>query len=467
MFERYTEKARRVIFFARYEASQFGSPYIETEHLLLGILREDKALTNRFLRSHTSVESIRQQIEKATTIREKVSTSVDLPLSNESKRILAYAAEEAERLYNKHIGTEHLFLGILREENSFAAGILKERGIQIDSARAQLVDLPPQPAAPLHAAAGAPASSIFRDLTQAAQEGALHPVIDRDKEVAAAIEVLCTQGKFPLLVGPHGAGKTAVVHALAQRIAGGAVPPRLADARVIEAEPSEFAKLFAADPNPKPAVLFIDLSQRLSALQARAGSHSLPVFLRWVHAHPNLQCVAVADESEFTGALKSHPWLLDIFREIHIHPLDKQSVVDVVRARKTTLEKFHGISYSDASVEAALHAAAANPSCGSILQTALDLLDAAGARATLTRSIHPEIAEAQKKVRSIADRHEHAIVNHEFEKARFYSDEERKERENLRLVGERLGVAASSVIDVTPDDIQQVLIRWSTYPYAH
>ena len=95
MFERYTEKARRVIFFARYEASQFGSPYIETEHLLLGLLREDKALTNRFLRSHASVESIRKQIEGHTTIREKVSTSVDLPLSNECKRVLAYAAEEA------------------------------------------------------------------------------------------------------------------------------------------------------------------------------------------------------------------------------------------------------------------------------------------------------------------------------------------------------------------------------------
>ena len=130
MFERYTEKARRVIFFARYEASQFGSPYIETEHLLLGLLREDKALTNRFLRSHASVESIRKQIEGHTTIREKVSTSVDLPLSNECKRVLAYAAEEAERLSHKHIGTEHLLLGLLREEKCFAAEILHERGPQ-------------------------------------------------------------------------------------------------------------------------------------------------------------------------------------------------------------------------------------------------------------------------------------------------------------------------------------------------
>src|ERR1700678_225455 len=138
MFERYTEKARRVIFFARYEASQFGSPYIETEHLLLGLLREDKALANRFLRSHAAIESIRKQIEAHTTIREKVSTSVDLPLSHECKRVLAYGAEEAQRLDHKHIGTEHLLLGLLREKKCFAAQLLGEQGLTLDSVREQV-----------------------------------------------------------------------------------------------------------------------------------------------------------------------------------------------------------------------------------------------------------------------------------------------------------------------------------------
>src|ERR1039457_3995646 len=135
MFERYTEKARRVIFFARYEASQFGSPYTETEHLLLGLLREDKALTNRFLRQHSSVDSIRKQIEAHTAFREKVSTSVDLPLSNESKRVLAYAAEEAQHLGHKHIGTEHLFLGLFREKECFAAETLRQLGVQYEKVK--------------------------------------------------------------------------------------------------------------------------------------------------------------------------------------------------------------------------------------------------------------------------------------------------------------------------------------------
>jgi uncharacterized damage-inducible protein DinB len=138
MFDRYTEKARRVIFYARYEASQFGSPSIETEHLLLGLSREDKALANRFLRSPESVDSIRKQIEKNTTIREKISTSVDLPLSNECKRVLAYAAEESERLAHKHIGTEHLLLGLLREEKCFAAEILETRGVRAPAIREEL-----------------------------------------------------------------------------------------------------------------------------------------------------------------------------------------------------------------------------------------------------------------------------------------------------------------------------------------
>jgi ATP-dependent Clp protease ATP-binding subunit ClpC len=134
MFERYTEKARRVIFFARYEASQYGSPYMETEHLLLGLLREDRALAIRLLANATA-ESIRKRIDDSTIVRQKVSTSVDLPLSNESKRVLAYAAEEAERLFHQHIGTEHLLLGLLRERKCFAASILNDIGIDLDKGR--------------------------------------------------------------------------------------------------------------------------------------------------------------------------------------------------------------------------------------------------------------------------------------------------------------------------------------------
>ncbi len=135
MFERYTEKARRIIFFARYEASEFGSPMIETEFLLLGLLREDKAIANRFLPSNDSIASIRLRIRAVTPVRPKISTSVDLPLSHESQRALAYSTEEAEKLKHVYIGPRHLLLGLLREENSLAANLLHERGLSITSVR--------------------------------------------------------------------------------------------------------------------------------------------------------------------------------------------------------------------------------------------------------------------------------------------------------------------------------------------
>jgi len=139
MFERYTEKARRVIFFARYEASQFGASQIEAEHVLLGLMREDKHLTTRFFhRSQASIEAIRKEIEGRTILRDRISTSVDLPLSVEAKRVLAFAAEESERLGHRHIGTEHLLLGLLREENSIAAEILYERGLRLSDIRNDL-----------------------------------------------------------------------------------------------------------------------------------------------------------------------------------------------------------------------------------------------------------------------------------------------------------------------------------------
>jgi ATP-dependent Clp protease ATP-binding subunit ClpA len=143
MFERYTEKARRVVFFARYEASQYGSPYIETEHILLGILREDKAITALVL-PDGALESVRKRIEHQTLKGPKNAVSVDLPLSNESKRVLAYAAEEAERLGHKHIGSEHLLLGLLRERKSFGALLLHDHGVELAKTRQILREIKPE-----------------------------------------------------------------------------------------------------------------------------------------------------------------------------------------------------------------------------------------------------------------------------------------------------------------------------------
>ncbi|MFZ0797703.1 MAG: Clp protease N-terminal domain-containing protein [Terriglobales bacterium] len=143
MFERYTEKARRVIFFARYEAGQFGSPYIESEHLLLGLLRESKALSGRILSGPSfTVDDLRKEVEKHATVGKKIPTSVDLPISNECRSILRYAADEADRLGHKHIGTEHLLAGMLLERDCYAARLLREHGVSLESVRSEIQEEP-------------------------------------------------------------------------------------------------------------------------------------------------------------------------------------------------------------------------------------------------------------------------------------------------------------------------------------
>src|ERR1700731_103089 len=234
VFERYTEKARRVIFFARYEASQYGSPYIETEHLLLGLMREDKALANRFLRQQGSIESIRKEIEARITIRERISTSVEVPLSAECKRILNMAGEEAERLGVKHVGTEHLLLGILREEKCFGAEILMERGLRLSTLREELARTSGEKTTAARPKETSLLAEFSRDLTQAASEGSLDPLVGREGEVERVIQILCRRTKNnPVLIGEPGVGKTAIVEGLAQRISDGDVPPFLADKRIL------------------------------------------------------------------------------------------------------------------------------------------------------------------------------------------------------------------------------------------
>jgi ATP-dependent Clp protease ATP-binding subunit ClpC len=472
MFERYTEKARRVIFFARYEASQFGSPYIENEHLLLGMLREDKALTNRFLRSHGSVESIRRQIEAHTTIREKVTTSVDLPLSDECKRVLTYAAEEAERLGHKHIGTEHLLLGLLREEKCFAAEILRERGVELAAVREQL-HRAPHPVPSRNPVESAPLTESFKDLTQAAVDGQLGPVVGRDLELDRVIEILCCLHKRnPVLIGERGAGKTAIVEGLAQRIADGEVPSSLADKRILALEPElitgstkELTKLVSARADTSEIVLFIDELPGFLASSAKSGTPNGAGILKHALLYAGIQCITTGNVIDYGEATKAIPLFAECFREVHIRPFDEAGTLSVLLARKSRLEKFHGVTYTDEALEFAAHSAGSYLPGSPLPRKAVELLDAAGSLVKLRQAALPvEIADAQKSMKSIVSRLENAVANHEFEKARFYSDEERKQRENLRALREKFHLDDSSSVGL--DDLKEVVSRWTAYPYC-
>jgi ATP-dependent Clp protease ATP-binding subunit ClpC len=480
MFERYTEKARRVIFFARYEASQFGLPNIETEHLLLGLLREDKALTNRFLRSHASVEAIRNQIVAHTSIREKISTSVDLPLSNESKRVLAYAAEEAERLGHKHIGTEHLLLGLLREEKCFAAELLKDRGVKLVKIREELASVAHVVEARGSAEPAASPAELSRDLTQAAIDDELGPVIGREQELDAVIEVLGNRRcANPVLVGERGAGKTAIVEALAQRIAAGGAPAYLDDARVMvfdvlaarsASRTQKFGEYLNATlktiAGAASAILYVGELRSLLALAAELDLSGATGILRSSPLDGRVRCIATATLADYEECVRRAPWIESSFRAVHVRPLSEQLTLKVLEARKAAYERFHEVSYSDESLACVAESAERYLSGRVLPGNALQLMDAAGVRVKLLRGAVPEeIAEVQKRLRIITTRLEGAIQNHEFEKARFYSDEERKQRENLGALHEKYASAMQHSGIVSREDVEATMARWAEYPF--
>src|SRR5437764_444700 len=480
MYDRYTEKARRVIFFARYEASQFSSAYIETEHLLLGLLREDKALANRFLRSHAAVESIRKQIEGHTTIREKVSTSVDLPLSHECKRVLAYGAEEAERLNHKHIGTEHLLLGLLREEKCFAAEILHERGLRLSTIREELQRSQSEKVATNRPKESSLLAEFSRDLTQAAMDNSLDPLIGRDYELERVIQILCRRTKNnPVLIGEPGVGKTAIVEGLAQKIAEGDVPSFLADKRILALDLSlivagtkyrgqfeERLKTIMKElMENQNAIIFIDELHTLVGAGSAEGSLDAANILKPALSRGEIQCIGATTPGEYRKSIEKDRSLERRFQSVKVPPPNEDDAVRILFGVKERYEKFHAVAYTDESIENAVYTSTRFIPDRFLPDKAIDLIDEAGARVKLRQTTLPsEVADSQKRIKFIVHRMENAIHNHEFEKARFYSDEERKDRENLRQLREKYNLDDTSTGVVSKDDIEDVVARWTGVP---
>src|SRR5215468_10686961 len=481
MFERYTEKARRVIFFARYEASQFGSPYIETEHLLLGLLREDKALTNRFLRSHASVESIRKQIEGHTTIREKVSTSVDLPLSNECKRVLAYAAEEAERLSHKHIGTEHLLLGLLREEKCFAAEILHERGLRLPTIREELARTSQEKAQPQRQRESSLLAEFSRDLTQAAMDSQLDPLVGREGEVDRVIQILCRRTKNnPVLIGEPGVGKTAIVEGLAQRIADGEVPSFLADKRILALDLSlivagtkyrgqfeERLKTIMKElMENQNAIIFIDELHTLVGAGSAEGSLDAANILKPALSRGEIQCIGATTPAEYRKSIEKDRSLERRFQAVKVGAPSENEAVRILQGVKPRYEKFHMVNYTDEAIEAAVYLSNRYIPDRFLPDKAIDLLDEAGARVKLRQATLPsEMTDIQRRIKFIVARMESAISSKDFEKAEHYKNQETLERENLRNVREKFNISETTSMGVvTKADIEDVVSRWTGVP---
>jgi ATP-dependent Clp protease ATP-binding subunit ClpC len=399
MFERYTEKARRVIFFARYEASQFGAPAIEPEHLLLGLMREDKTLTGRFFpRAQVSIEAIRKEIEGRTLLREKISTSVELPLAPETKRVLAYAHEESDRLQHRHIGTEHLLLGLLREDRSMAAEILYERGLRLNAVRDEIAR---QTGADSRAAQKKDTPHLVefsRDLTEDAQNDKLDPLVGREAEIERVVQILCRRTKNnPVLIGEPGVGKTAIVEGLAQRIVRGEVPSFLENKRILSLDLSlivagtkyrgqfeERLKQIMRELIENPHyIVFIDELHTLVGAGSAEGSLDAANILKPALSRGEVQCIGATTPAEFRKSIEKDRSLERRFQAVKVPPPSEAEAVQILDGVRERYETFHQVRYTEDALEAAVYQSNRYIPDRFLPDKAIDVIDEAGARVKL------------------------------------------------------------------------------------
>jgi len=455
MFERYTEKARRVIFFARYEASQFGAPAIEPEHLLLGLMREDKTLTGRFFpRASVSIESIRKEIEGRTLLREKISTSVELPLAPETKLVLAYAHEESERLQHRHIGTEHLLLGLLRGDRSMAAEILYERGLRLNAVRDEIAR---QSGADSRSSQKKDTPHLIefsRDLTEDASNDKLDPLIGREAEIERLVQILCRRTKNnPVLIGEPGVGKTAIVEGLAQRIIDGEVPSFLENKRILSLDLSlivagtkyrgqfeERLKQIMRELVENPQyIVFIDELHTLVGAGSAEGSLDAANILKPALSRGELQCIGATTPAEFRKSIEKDRSLERRFQAVKVPPPTEEEAVQILGGVRERYESFHQVRYTDDALHAAVYQSHRYIPDRFLPDKAIDVIDEAGARVKL---------RVRREQGGLAD----------WDQIREWAQEP--------LLSANIEEEEDDLItaEVTRDDVEEVIARWTGIP---
>src|SRR5688500_5124145 len=463
MFERYTERARRVLFFARYEASQLGSISIETEHLLLGLIREGKGLTSRiFARSHLSLENIRKEIEGRTVFREKVSTSVEIPFSAETKRVLQFAAEEADRLLHNYLCTAHLLLGILREERSVAASILMEKGMRLHTVRDDIVQLLNEKTTLTRVKETPLLAEFSRDLTEAAMKNQLDPLVGRDYELERVQQVLCRRTKNnAVLIGESGVGKTAIVEGLAQKIVFGDVPHFLADKRILALDISlivagtkyrgqfeERLKAIMKELTENPNIIvFIDELHTLVGAGSAEGTLDAANILKPALSRGEIQVVGATTPGEYRKTIEKDRALERRFQAVKVQPPSEAEALQIVQGVVERYEAFHQIRYSKDALEAAVYQSNRYIPDRFLPDKAIDVLDEAGARAKL-RYQHENTGEPSWK--ETVENWKRAAANED------------------QIISYELKTLEDSffAVEVTKADVDEVIARWTGVPVS-
>jgi len=486
-FDKFTDRARKVLTLAQDEAQRFNHNYIGTEHLLLGLVREGEGVAARVL------ENMNVELAKVRTAVEFIIGRGDRPVVGEvgltprAKRVIELAIDEARRLGHNYIGTEHLLLGLVREGEGIAAGVLESLGVNLDKVRHEVIRVLSQsssagPAQETKRASKTPTvDQLGINLTELARQGKLDPVIGRDKEIERVIQILSRRTKNnPALIGEPGVGKTAIAEGLAHRIIAGDVPETLLNKRVLTLDigslvagtkyrgefEERLKKIIEELRNTNDAVLFIDELHTLVGAGAAEGAIDAANILKPPLARGELQCIGATTLDEYRKYIERDAALERRFQPVMVEEPTLEQTVDILMGIRERYEQHHKVTITDDAVRAAADLSTRYITDRHLPDKAIDLIDEAASRVRLRHaSAPPALREAQKDLDRVTKEKDAAINNQEYEEAARLRESEATGRENVdRLRADWQAQVASDQPTVDEEEIAQVVAMWTGIP---
>ena len=474
MYERFTDRARKVMQLANQEAQRFNHEYIGTEHILLGLVKEGSGVAANVLKNlDVDLRKIRLEVEKLVQSGPEMVTIGKLPQTPRAKKVIEYSMEEARNLNHNYVGTEHILLGLLREQEGVAAQVLMNLGMKLEDVREEVLNLlghgmesaevgerggregtgggnePGQ--SPKGGKSKTPALDSFgRDLTELARQGKLDPVIGREREIERATQVLCRRTKNnPVLLGEAGVGKTAIVEGFAQRVINGEVPEILADKRIVVLDLAmmvagtkyrgQFEERIKAVMNEvrraKNTILFIDELHTLVGAGGAEGAIDAANVLKPALARGEIQCIGATTLDEYRKYIEKDNALARRFQEIMVEPTGTQETIQILKGLKSRYEEHHRVQITDDAIAAAVEMSERYITARCLPDKAIDVIDEAGARVRLrTMSKPPDLKDIDDDVERLNKEKEDAVANQDFEKAaslRDQADKLRRKKEQI------------------------------------
>ncbi len=483
MFERFTERARKVIILAREEAIRLGHNFVGTEHLLLGLIREGDGLAVAILKKlNVNISAVKGEIEKIVSVGSEFSPAGEIPFTPQAKKVLEYAISEARSLGHNYIGTEHLLLGLIREGEGIASLVLRDFGVSVASAKAQAQELLGEQASKPTSSTRTPALDEFGvDLTAMARQDRLDPVIGREAEIERVIQILSRRTKNnPVLIGEAGVGKTAIVEGLAQRIVASNVPETLLRKRVVQLDLAgmvagtkyrgQFEERLKAVvkeiQQAQSIILFIDELHTLVGAGAAEGAIDASSMLKPALARGELQCIGATTLDEFRRHIEKDRALERRFQAVQVGPPSVEETIRILREIKDRYEAHHCAVITDEAVTAAARLSQRYIADRFLPDKAIDVIDEAGSRARLKTLMLPQdLREMENEVERLRAQKEDAIRTQAFEVAARLRDSERKLRTELEEKKVRWKESrAKEETVVTAEEVAYIVSKWTGIP---